>query len=177
MARSVVGVFEDRGRAERAVDDLQRNGFRKDELSVVTRDGEQRGREGRGREEGEETAFGPTVAAGWGDEEVGEGLAWGGALGGLGGLLAGAGAIAIPGIGPIIAAGPIAAALSGAVTGGLAGGLLDFGIPEERGRFFEQRVKEGKILALVKTDDENRVEDAARIMRDNGARDVETHSG
>jgi uncharacterized membrane protein len=73
-----------------------------------------------------------------------------------------------------MAAGPIAGMLSGAATGGIAGGLIDWGIPEERGRHYEERVRQGKILAAVRTDD-RKVQEAAEILRRNGARDVETH--
>jgi outer membrane lipoprotein SlyB len=106
--------------------------------------------------------------------DISGGVATGGAIGGAAGLLAGVGALAIPGIGPLVAAGPIAAALSGAVTGGIAGGLIDWGIPEESGRRYEDRVKEGKIVAAVRSNDD-KVEDAADILRRNGAYDVETH--
>jgi outer membrane lipoprotein SlyB len=83
--------------------------------------------------------------------------------------------LAIPGIGPIVAAGPIAGALTGAVTGGVAGGLVDWGLPEQRGRHYENRLREGNILALVKADG-RRVDRAARILRDNGAQEVESHN-
>ncbi|MCL6451040.1 MAG: general stress protein [Acetobacteraceae bacterium] len=163
MARMVVGVFSSRSQADRAVDDLKGRGFSSGDISVVTRE------EGRGARGGEEARL-----EGRGGQDITGGLATGGALGGLAGLLAGAGALAIPGIGPVLAAGPIAAALSGAVTGGIAGGLIDFGIPAERGRFYEEEVKKGKILAAVRADEE-RAEEAARTLRDNGAQDVETH--
>lgn len=88
--------------------------------------------------------------------------------------MASAGALAIPGIGPIIAAGPLAAALSGAVAGGLAGGLLDMGIPEDRGRQLEEDVKQGRVLCVVEADG-GRAEEAAQILRAAGARNVETH--
>ena len=110
-----------------------------------------------------------------GAADVSEGTTWGGALGGLTGLLAGAGALAIPGIGPIIAAGPLAATLSGAVAGGVAGGLIDLGIPEDRGRYYEEEVKRGKILAVIESDDDNKLEDAVDVLREYGANDVETH--
>ncbi|HHW13304.1 MAG TPA: hypothetical protein GXX28_00025, partial [Firmicutes bacterium] len=84
------------------------------------------------------------------------------------------GALAIPGLGPIVAAGPIAAGLSGAVAGGLAGGLVDWGIPESRGRHFAQEVGRGRVLALIKTG-AAKVDQAAGILRDNGAREVEVH--
>jgi outer membrane lipoprotein SlyB len=102
------------------------------------------------------------------------GVTTGGVLGGVAGLLAGLGALTIPGLGPIVAAGPIAATLTGAVGGGLVGGLVDMGIPEERSQYFESKVREGRILAVVDADS-SKVDQAARTMRDFGASDVETH--
>lgn len=161
MSKTVLGVFDNAAQAERAVDELQRKGFKKDEISIVARESTAR-RDTRSR----------------GDMEAGQdlsgGIATGSAIGGIAGLLAGVGALAIPGIGPVVAAGPIAAALSGAVTGGIAGGLIDWGIPEDVGQRFEQRVKEGKIVAMVRTDD-NKVNEAADVLRQHGAKEVETH--
>jgi len=91
------------------------------------------------------------------------------------GVLAGAGALAIPGIGPIVAAGPLAAALTGAVAGGVAGGLLDMGIPEEEGKRYEEDVKQGKVLAIVETD-QGRASDAEEILRSQGADEVTSYS-
>lgn len=152
MAKTVIGVFRNRSDADRAVEELRQKGFGR-EVSLIARDDRQGG-------------GGGTVA---------EGVVTGGTLGGLAGLLAGAGALAIPGVGPILAAGPIAGALTGAATGGLAGGLIDWGIPEERGRFYEQKVREGNLVAMVKSSDP-KVNEAADIMRRHGAQDVETHA-
>jgi zinc transporter ZupT len=109
-----------------------------------------------------------------GDDTAFEGTATGGAIGGVAGLLAGLGALAIPGIGPIVAAGPIAATLTGAVGGGLVGGLVDMGIPRSGESFTKERSEKGRILAVVDAGGD-KVNDAARIMRDYGASDVETH--
>lgn len=161
MARTVLGVFDSAEQAERAAGELQRRGFDRKEISIVAKESSTRG----GSDDRGETTMGSQISGG---------VATGGAIGGAAGLLAGVGALAIPGIGPLVAAGPIAAALSGAVTGGIAGGLIDWGIPEESGRRYEQRIKEGKIVTAVKSDDD-KVEDAADILRQNGAYDVETH--
>ena len=163
MSKTVLGVFDSISQAERAVDELKRKGFDKKEISILAREERTKRETGEGLQNLDE------------DEKLTSGIATGGALGGAAGLLAGVGALAIPGIGPIVAAGPIAAALTGAVTGGIAGGLLDWGIPEETGRRYEQRVREGKIVAMVKSDDEKRVEEVADIFRRNGAKEVESH--
>lgn len=162
MEKTVIGVFKSRGQVEKALRELRDSGFDETEVSVLAREDKGRGDDGG------------ATTMGVGDDELSEGVATGGVLGGLAGLLAGVGALAIPGIGPIIAAGPIAGALTGAVTGGVAGGLIDWGIPEERGRHYESRLREGHILALIRAD-ERRVDRAARILRENGAQEVETH--
>jgi outer membrane lipoprotein SlyB len=161
MAKTVLGVFNSVDQAEKAADELQKKGFNKDEISIVAKEtSANRGGGDRDRD---------TM-----NQDLSQGVSTGGAIGGAAGLLAGIGALAIPGIGPIIAAGPIAAALTGAVTGGVAGGLLDWGVPEDTGRKYEEKVKEGKIVAAVKTGDD-KVQDVADILRRNGAFDVETH--
>jgi len=156
MAKSVIGVFNNRDQAERAVNELRQRGFTTNEISIVAKEEERR--EGGGNTTNDLTT----------------GTTTGGILGGLAGLALGAGALAIPGIGPIVAAGPIAAAITGAATGGLAGALIDFGIPAERGEYYQEKIRHGKILAVIKCDD-NKVNDAANILRTNGAQDVESH--
>lgn len=156
MLKTVIGTFDSREQAEQAVSALRNNGFY-EELSVIAAD--------KSKASADRGAAGGSVASG---------VSTGGVLGGLAGLAMGAGALAIPGIGPILAAGPIAGLLSGAATGGIAGGLIDWGIPAERSRFYEGKVKEGKILASVRSD-EAKVDKAADILRNNGAKDVEVH--
>ncbi|MHB1041744.1 MAG: hypothetical protein ACYC0Q_02775 [Eubacteriales bacterium] len=156
MLKTVIGLYDSRDQAERAVSALRGRGFH-EEISILAADKGKAG--GGGAQPGGSMATGATT---------------GGVLGGLAGLAMGVGALAIPGIGPIVAAGPIAGLLSGAATGGIAGGLIDWGIPAERGKFYESKVKEGKILASVRTND-TKVNDAAQILRQNGAHDVETH--
>ncbi len=98
----------------------------------------------------------------------------GGTMGGIAGLAAGVGALAIPGIGPILAAGPIAAGLTGTAAGGLAGSLVDMGIPQDRGTYYEDEVKSGNILAVVEAEDDM-VDEVIDSLENNGARDVESH--
>jgi uncharacterized membrane protein len=162
VRKTVVGIFKDENAAERAVRSLRDDGFTDQEISIVAKE------EGRNRNRKNE---GTTMQG----DGVSDGVASGAAWGGLAGLALGAGALAIPGIGPIVAAGPIAAALTGAATGGLAGGLIDWGIPEQRGRELQEQVKQGKILAILQCS-ENKVNKAANILRENGASNVETHN-
>lgn len=166
---TVVGVFARREQAEEAVRALKKEGFGESEISIAVKDDR---REGRG-DAGGQRDFG-FETGGMAGENVADGATWGGAIGGAAGLLASAGALAIPGIGPILAAGPLAATLSGAVAGGVAGGLLDMGIPENEGKRYEQEVKEGKVLCLVKAEDDQagRVES---ILSGHGADEVKIH--
>jgi hypothetical protein len=102
----------------------------------------------------------------------------GGVVGGALGWMVGIGALAIPGVGPLIAAGPIMAALSGAAigaaTGGIAGGLIGLGIPELEAKHYEGEVKSGNILLSVHTDDSHEIERAREIFESAGAEDIST---
>jgi hypothetical protein len=104
------------------------------------------------------------------------GVAAGGALGGTLGLLSGLGALAIPGIGPLIAAGPIVATLAGLGAGGAIGGLIGalsgMGIPEYEAKRYEGMVKEGKILLSVHCDNSEWVGRAKDLLKQTGAEDV-----
>lgn len=171
---TVVAVFSSHDQAEHAVRTLRDEGFRENEISIAAKD------EGQGQgEQDDQQSGGFGMEAGddgmMGDN-VGDGVAWGGALGGIAGLMAGAGALAIPGIGPIIAAGPIAAALSGAVAGGVAGGLIDMGIPEAEGQRFEQEIKQGKALAIIECERE-KAKQAESILREAGADEIKSYDG
>lgn len=155
--KKVISTFSSRDAAEKAVGELRQKGFDQD-ISIIAKD--------ENREKNQYTTMN--------NENITTGTATGGVLGGLAGLAVGAGALAIPGIGPLIAAGPIAGLLSGAATGGIAGGLVDYGIPQDRSKFYEEKVKQGSILATVQADD-NKINEAADVLRKNGAQDVETH--
>lgn len=139
----VVGSYETESQAIRAIEDLQREGYSSEEISVLSKD----------KRETEAVAEETGTQAG---EGAAAGAATGGVLGGLGGVLAGIGALAIPGIGPIVAAGPIAAGLTGAAAGagvgGLTGALIGMGIPDEEAKRYETHFNEGKILVLVEDD-------------------------
>ncbi len=165
MSKAVIGVFRSEDRAREAINDLRSEGFDEREISMIVRDDEGgEGGEGGGRGEGFSMER----------QDLSEGVISGGALGGVAGILAGAGALLIPGVGPIVAAGPLAAFLTGVVGGGIVGGLVDYGIPEERGRHFENRVKQGDILVTLKVEEE-KAEEVTNLLRRYGAEDVESH--
>ncbi len=161
--RTVVGVFRSRDNAERAVEELRSAGWDRD-ISILAREEGREGRKGRGGDD----------RARMKDQDLSEGVATGGVLGGLAGLAASAGLMTIPGVGPVLAAGPIATTLTGVVTGGLAGGLVDYGIPAEDGREYEEEVKRGRILTMIRTE-ERRASDVERILRERGADRVRSH--
>jgi len=140
MDKRVIGVYDNGDDAVRAVEELKAQGYDRDDISIVAKDRDEV--EAVNAETGTKT-----------EEGLAAGAATGGLLGGATGLLAGVGALAIPGIGPILAAGPIAAMLTGAAvgagTGGLAGALIGMGIPEDEADQYEHDVKEGKLLVLL----------------------------
>jgi len=160
---AVFGLFKTSAQAERAVDTLQREGFRSDDISVLMPD----------QQSSEEFAHEKNTKA---PEGTTTGVATGGALGGTLGLLAGIGALAIPGLGPFIAAGPIMGALAGAGAGGAVGGLIGalvgMGIPEYEAKRYEGHVKDGGILLSVHCDDSDWVGRAKRILEQTGAHDM-----
>jgi len=154
---TVIGVFNSRDEANRAVDELQRAGFQRDRIGVVARDAE--GHVRAQSKEGQETHAGEGAAIG---AAAGAGTA---ALVSLGMTFG-----VIPVIGPVLAVGPLAAALfsaaGGAAVGSLAGGLIGWGIPEEEARFYESEVHAGRFLVTVKAD--GRYDEAWNILHRSG---------
>src|SRR5881227_1808671 len=144
MSKSVFGIATTQGQAERIIQQLQAQGFATSEISVLMPD------TGGTRDIGH-------VKATKAPEGATTGAATGGVTGGVLGMLAGIGALAIPGLGPFIAAGPIMAALSGAAigatTGGLVGGLIGLGIPEIEARRYVDKLKSGNYLIAVHVHD------------------------
>ena len=162
QAHSVIGVFRSENQAEKAVKELRSRGFGDNEISIV-------GPDRRQSQQGGNRSNSPSMT----NQNLSDGGTWGAGIGGAAGLLAGAGALAIPGIGPLLALGPLAATLAGATTGGIAGGLVDYGVPESEGRDLEKKVKEGEFLCVVRT--ERNVDDAKRILQDCDAQEIKQH--
>lgn len=161
--RAVIGIFDNPFQAEDCLDRLRYAGFVPSDISVLTPD-----KEGMRDFIHEKATKAP--------EGVATGATTGGVLGGIAGWLIGIGSLAIPGVGPFIAAGPIMAALSGAAigaaTGGIAGGLIGMGIPEYEAKQYEAKVKEGGILISVHCENGDQVDQAKEIFRQSGARDI-----
>jgi uncharacterized protein (TIGR02271 family) len=160
MAKTVIGLFDSTSEAREVVQELLNSGFRSDDISVVSRENGE-----YVTERGEDRTSGAAMGAGAGA-----------AVGGLGGLLVGLSALAIPGVGPVIAAGPLATTLAGAGIGAAAGGILgaltDLGVPEQEAHYYAEGVRRGGALVSVDADD-NMAERAAEIMGRYGAVDID----
>ncbi len=161
--KSVIGLVGSQLRAEGIVAELQRQGFSASDISVLFPD--KRGTRDFAHEQHTKAPEGAVVGAGAG-----------GLIGGTLGLLAGIGALAIPGVGPFIAAGPIMAALSGAAAGatamGIAGALVGMGIPEIEAKQYEGKIRDGNILLSVHVGDSEKRTHAKSILENGGASEV-----
>jgi Protein of unknown function (DUF3341) len=157
------GIYRDRSGVETAVDTLREKGFRNTDISVLFPHNE--GTKDFATEKNTKAPEGTTAGAGTG-AVIGGALGW----------LAGIGALAIPGVGPFIAAGPIMAALAGVgvggAVGGLTGALIGMGIPEFEAKRYEGRIKEGGILVSVHCDNSEWTKKAKEILKHTGAQDV-----
>lgn len=160
---AVFGIYDNRADAELGVDALLESSYRNEDISVLLP--ENVGTKDFAHEKHTKAPEGAAAGAGTGA-----------AIGGTLGLLAGIGALAIPGLGPFIAAGPIMGALagigSGGVIGGLIGALVGMGIPEYEAKRYEGLVKQGGILLSVHCDDSDWVKRAKEILERTGAHDV-----
>ena len=168
MAKTqVFCIAKSRSQAEDIINRLQSSGFPTSEISVLMPDTQ-------GKHD-----IGP-VKATKAPEGTATGATAGGVTGGVIGLLAGIGALAIPGVGPLIAAGPIVATLTGVgvggAAGGIVGGLIGLGIPEIEAKRYDQKLRAGNYVVAVgvrNDDEEDRAED---IFKNAGAEDVTTSS-
>ncbi len=160
---AVYGIYPTRLKLEQAVDELKQAGFRNTDISVLFPQGH--GNKEFAVEKQTKVPEGATTGAGTGA-----------VVGGVLGWLLGIGTLAIPGLGPFIAAGPIMAALSGVgaggVVGGIAGALVGMGIPEYEANRYEGRLKEGGILLSVHADDRDWKNKAKDILERTGAEDI-----
>lgn len=167
MSKSIIGIAESRFEVESAIADLQRSGIPSSDLSVLM------------PESGGVPDTG-TVKATKAPEGTTAGVVAGGVTGGTLGLLAGIGALAIPGVGPFIAAGPIMAALSGAAigatTGGVVGALVGMGIPELEAKVYEDHIKKGGYLVAVHVTNSDQEKEIKEILKRNNLEDVSSVS-
>jgi len=160
---SVFGIYGSRESVERAIDTFLTSGFGTSDVSVLLPEN-----------------LGSKPIATHKETQAPEGATAGGGagavIGGTLGLLAGIGALAIPGVGPFIAAGPIMAALAGigvgGAVGGFAGALIGMGIPEYEAKRYEGRIQKGGILLSVHCDTSDQVKRGKEIMKNTGAEDI-----
>jgi hypothetical protein len=164
---AVFGIYATPATAEAAVDHLLANGFTNSAISVLLPDDKST------------RAFAHEKST-KAPEGTAAGAATGSVIGGTLGLLAGIGALAIPGVGPLIAAGPIMATLAGAGAGGAVGGmvgaLVGMGIPEYEAKRYEGAVKDGGTLLSVHCDTSEQVDAAKSALKNTGARDISSSS-
>jgi hypothetical protein len=165
--KAVFGIYPTVTQAEHAVDHLIESGFSSGDVSVLLPDNQST----------KEFAHQKDTKA---PEGTTAGVTSGGVIGGTLGVLAGIGALAIPGLGPFIAAGPIMAGLAGlgvgGAVGGLIGALVGMGIPEYEAKRYEGRVKDGGILLSVHCDTSEEIDRAEKILKNTGAQDISSTS-
>lgn len=165
MSKSVFGIATTPARAESLVERLQAQGFAASEISVLL----------PGASDTDDLNHVNSTKA---FEGVAAGATAGGIAGGALGLLAGIGALAIPGVGPFVAGGSFIAALSGATlgatTGGIVGGLIGLGIPEVEAQRYEEKLKNGNCLISAQADNSDQIERAKAIFKEAGAEDINT---
>jgi hypothetical protein len=167
VKKAVFGIAKSEAQAVSIANRLKAEGFSENDISALFPDKE--GTKDFAHEQHTKAPEGATAGAGTGA-----------VLGGALGWLVGIGSLAIPGLGPFIAAGPLMAALAGAgagaVAGGLTGALIGMGIPEYEARRYEGKVKDGNVLMSVHTDDSRERDVAKKIFTDGGAEDI-SYSG
>jgi len=160
---ALYGIYPTYSSIEAAVNELKAAGFRNTDISILMP--ENKGSKDFAQEKNTKAPEGAATGAGTG-AIVGGGLGW----------LVGIGALAIPGLGPFIAAGPIVAALAGvgagAAVGGVAGALIGMGIPEYEAKCYEGRLREGGILLSVQSDSSDWPKKAKDILERTGALDI-----
>ena len=161
--KSVFGIYKNRTQAETAVDKIAAAGFEYNDISVLLPD----------TQSSKEFAHEKHTKA---PEGVTTGATTGGVVGGTLGLLAGIGALAIPGVGPFIAAGPIMGALAGVGVGGTVGGLIEAlvgrGLPEYEAKRYESRITDGGVLVSVHCDTSDQIDRAKEVLERTGAEDI-----
>ena len=183
MAQTVVGLYDHVSQARAAIQNLVDSGFKRDNISFTANAsaaeyGEYFDEEGRYREdttaEHRDTEYRDDEMTSGEGASAGAGI--GATIGGLGGLLMGLGLLAVPGVGPALAAGPIVSTLVGAGIGGIAGGLMgalvNSGVPEEEAGHYSEGVRRGGSLVMLTVEDD-RVNDVERIMNEHDPVDIE----
>ncbi len=164
MARTVVGLFDTFGNAETALRDVERLGVAHSDVSIIANNADN-----------EYTTWRDNAGSDYTMPAAGSGATTGMAIGGVGGVLLGLGLLVIPGLGPLAAAGPLVAGLTGAGVGAAAGGLLgalvDIGIPHDEAGYYSEGVRRGGTLVSVQAAD-NLIQPVVDALNRNGAVDI-----
>jgi hypothetical protein len=162
--KTVVGTYDNIQTAYAVANDLISAGYSRNDISVIASD-----------TKNEYAPYVERVETVSDGDDVATGAGIGAAIGGLGGLLVGLGALAIPGVGPVIAAGPLLAALTGAgvgaVTGGIVGALVDLGIPDEEAHIYSEGLRRGHVLVIAQVPDSS-ANAVTRMMERPGLVDI-----
>jgi len=166
MRRTIIAVYDDASTGQHVVNELVNAGIDRSNIGFAMQD-----REGKGAR----------YLKGDDDVSASEGAGFGAIVGGLTGLLVGLGSLMIPGVGPILAAGPLISALAGtaigigagAVTGGIVGGLVDLGVPQEEAGAYAEAVRRGSTLVTA-TVHQDHLDTATRIMQNHNPVDIDT---
>ena len=160
--KTIVALFDELEDAAAAVEALVDGGMRREEISFIARDASSR--------------YEGVIEADEAGDEIAAGVAGGAVVGGLLGILLGLSAFVVPGLGSVIAAGPLAAGFAGATTGAVAGGLLgalvDWGIPEDEAHYYAEALRRGGALVAVRAP-EDQVDDVVAVLEENHPVDVE----
>lgn len=167
MSKTVIGMMDNIGEAQAVVKDLVATGIRREDIGFMANEKHAVPSSAHLNEsEGGDAASGALAGAGTGA-----------AIGGVAGLALALAPLAIPGIGPIVAAGPIAAALTGAgigaLAGGLIGGLMRMGVPEDEAHYYAEGVRRGGILVTVAAESQAQADTAVDVMKRHGAIDID----
>jgi hypothetical protein len=166
--KTVVGTYDNIQNAYAVANDLITAGYSRSDISIIANDSK--------------SEYSPYIDTSKVDTtyvnrdgDVAAGAGIGAVIGGLGGLLVGLGALAIPGVGPVIAAGPLLAALTGAgvgaVAGGIVGALVDLGIPDEDANLYAEGLSRGNVLVIAQVPDAS-ANEVTRIMERSGLVDI-----
>jgi uncharacterized membrane protein len=161
MSKEIVAIFGAKEEAEKAANELEQKGIHKGDVSIAYLTDTEGG-------ENETTSV-------TGNDNISSGTVTGGTIGGIAGLILGAGTIAVPGLGIIAAAGPVAGLITGALAGGVIGGITDLGISNDDKGGYTEEIRRGRVYFSVPVSDDNGGT-VSRVLKDNGALNVEVHN-
>lgn len=186
MKKSIYALADNHAQADRIVEQLLQAGFHNEDISLLMADKEgrlssaQQGYGETGKPLSSQKGTTPLETKSKAAEGAATGATLGGIIGGSIGLLTSVGTLTIPGLGLLVAAGPLVGALTGSAVGGATGlalgGLIGYGIPEYEAKKLEEALKKGNILISVPVDNDQEVEKAKKIFSQNNAKEISVSS-